>query len=487
MTPSKGLGQVVGDLLSDADVAGIEINGLSVDSRSVAEGYLFFAYPGATADGRHYFSEALARGASAVLTESEGKEIRYLARVPLIPVNRLREKVGVVAERFYDNPCRDLFVVGVTGTNGKTSCAHLLAQSLQTEGIRAAFIGTLGWGFIGDLKNSALTTPDPVTLHRMLRDLRELGATHVCMEVSSHALAQGRVSGMSFDAALFTNLTHDHLDYHDGLEDYAAAKEILFRFPSLRFAVINGDDDFGRDLAARVSVPVWVYGFSKGDVTLDGVSIDVSGLSLVIKYTEIYIKAHAPLVGRINVRNVLAVAAVLLANGAAGASVAAAIDQLAPVPGRMELFPKTSGIGPSVVVDYAHTPDALERALSSVREHCKGRIWCVFGCGGDRDRVKRPMMGAIAERLSDEVIVTDDNPRHESPGAITDEIIQGMSEVPMVINDRVEAIRRAIEGAADGDWILIAGKGHEDTQQVGDEFLPMNDRSIVSSFLGVAA
>lgn len=283
MSTSRDLGWLTGDLLPGVELPGTGIHGLSVDSRSVDTGDLFFAYPGIAADGRDHIDEAVTRGAAAVLFESDCTNTRYSGKVPLVPVNGLRDKVGSVAERFYDDPCRDLFVVGVTGTNGKTSCAHLLAQALESEGIRAALIGTLGYGFTGDLEKSALTTPDPVTLHKVLRDLLDRGATHVCMEVSSHALAQGRVSGMSFDAALFTNLTHDHLDYHEDLQDYAAAKEILFRFPSLRFAVINGDDEFGCELATRVSVPVRMYGLAQGDVTAEAVSTDLSGLRLVIR------------------------------------------------------------------------------------------------------------------------------------------------------------------------------------------------------------
>lgn len=487
MTKSMKLDQLIDDLLPDVALPCIEIHGLSVDSRLVKEGDLFFAYPGSGADGRDHIDEALSKGASAVLFESEASDICDLDHGVLIPVDGLREKVGVVADRFYGYPSRELFVVGVTGTNGKTSCTHLLAQSLEAEGVHTALIGTLGCGFLDDLQKSPLTTPDPVTLHRVLRDLLDRGASHVCMEVSSHALVQGRVSGVAFDAALFTNLTHDHLDYHDGLEDYAAAKEILFRFPSLSFAVINSDDVFGRELTGRVSVPVQGYGISNGDVTAESVIADVSGLRLVIRSSQGRFHAHARLVGRINVHNVLAVAALLLAKGGTISSVAQAINELIPVPGRMELFPGTQTGLPSVVVDYAHTPDALERALSSVREHCDGRVWCVFGCGGDRDRAKRPLMGSIAERLADEIIVTDDNPRHEIPDAITDAIVTGMNSSPTVINDRVEAIRRAIGSAGDGDWILIAGKGHENTQQIGDEFFPMDDRSIVSNCLEVAA
>jgi UDP-N-acetylmuramoyl-L-alanyl-D-glutamate--2,6-diaminopimelate ligase len=487
MTAVTTLGRLLADLLPDVGSSDIAIAGLSIDSRQCRRGDLFFAYPGVVVDGRDYISEAVECGASAVVYEADDADIPNIETVPLIAVEGLREKVGVIAERYFDNPGRDLFIIGITGTNGKTSCAHLLAQAFERLDVYAAVIGTLGWGFVHNLHKASLTTPDPVSLHRTLQDIRSLGATHVCMEVSSHALAQGRVSGVSFDAALFTNLSHDHLDYHNNFADYAAAKELLFEFPALRFAVINRDDNFGRELASRVSTPTWTYGLSGGDVTAGKVEAGVSGLNLELKSTVGLINADTELVGRINVHNVLAVAAVLLADGSTAAMTAEAIDHLAPVPGRMELFQKTHNGAPSVVVDYAHTPDALERSLSSIREHCSGRVWCVFGCGGDRDRAKRPLMGAIAEALADEVVVTDDNPRHETPGDITSEIIAGMAVSPAVINDRVQAIEWAISHARKQDWVLIAGKGHEDTQQVGDEFLAMDDRTIVGRCLGVAA
>ena len=307
------------------------------------------------------------------------------------------------------------------------------------------------------------------------------------MEVSSHALAQDRVAGVCFDAALFTNLSHDHLDYHDNFQDYADTKALLFESAALRFAVINRDDEFGQHLVEQVKAPTWTFGLDRGDVRASKVEAGVSGLDLVLESPKGAIDAQAGLIGRLNIHNVLAVAAVLLADGSTSSMVAQAISGLSPVPGRMELFQKGKSTEPSVVVDYAHTPDALERALMSVREHCEGRVWCVFGCGGDRDRTKRPLMGAIAERLADVIVVTDDNPRHELAKSITDQIVAGMAQTPRVINDRAQAIEWAIEHAAPGDWVLIAGKGHETTQQVGDKFVDLDDRSIVSECLGVAA
>lgn len=485
MKSAKSLGQILGVWLTDSNVADIEINGLCIDSRKVNKGDLFFAYPGDGADGRDYIGQAISHGAVAVLCEPG--VTRDAWPVPVIYVDGLREKVGPMAERFFDAPGEALFIVGITGTNGKTSCAHLMAQALVTLGVNSGLIGTLGWGFIDDLQKNLLTTPDPVSLHGMLKTLKDRGATHVCMEVSSHALAQGRVSGISFDAALFTNLTHDHLDYHNSFDSYADVKARLFTSTDLRFAVINGDDEFGRELVRSVTVPTWTYGLRRGDVKADNIEAGIDGLNLKLVCRAGPISAHAGLVGRVNVHNVLAVAALLLADGTTSRMVAKAIDHLTPVPGRMELFQRTKGSAPSVVVDYAHTPDALERALASIREHCTGGLWCVFGCGGDRDRVKRPLMGAIAERLADVIVVTDDNPRHENPRDITDEIVMGMTQVPRVINDRVCAIQWAIEHAKGDDWVLIAGKGHETTQQIGDEYIDMDDRAIVSVCLEAAA
>ena len=485
MRSAKPLGQILGAWLTDSRVADVEINGLCIDSRNLSKGDLFFAYPGDDADGRDYIGQAISRGAAAVLCEPG--ITRDAWPVPVIEVDGLREKVGPMAERFFDAPGEDLFIVGITGTNGKTSCAHLMAQALVTLGANSGLIGTLGWGFIDDLQKNRLTTPDPVSLHEMLKTLKDRGATHVCMEVSSHALAQGRVSGIPFDAALFTNLTHDHLDYHDSFESYADVKARLFASTDLRFAIINSDDEFGRQLVRNIAVPTWTYGLSRGDVKADSIEAGIDGLDVRLICTAGPISAHAGLVGRVNVHNVLAVAALLLADGTTSSMVAKAIDHLTPVPGRMELFQRSKDSAPSVVVDYAHTPDALERALASIREHCTGRLWCVFGFGGDRDRAKRPLMGAIAERLADVIIVTDDNPRHENPRDITDEIVMGMTRAPRVINDRVSAIQWAIEHAEADDWILIAGKGHETTQQIGDEYVDMDDRAIVNVCLEAAA
>lgn len=487
MNTAKPLGDLLGRWLEDPAHASVEIRGMSIDSRLVGPGDMFFAYAGDRFDGRDYIDNAIARGAAAVVCEADPVSVVSDPKIPIVRLRDLRQKVGVIAARFFGNPGRYLFIVGITGTNGKTSCAHLLAQAFTGLGASGAVIGTLGWGFVNSLQKTTLTTPDPVSLQGILRKLLDQGATHVCMEVSSHALSQGRVSGVPFDAALFTNLTHDHLDYHDGFKEYADAKAKLFDATTLRFAVINRDDEFGRSLVSRAKVPAWTYGLDEGDVHAIHVAAGINGLNLVLQTRAGPTEASASLIGRINVHNILAVAAVVLADGGTPSTVAAAINCLGPVPGRMELFQRNAGSAPSVVVDYAHTPDALERALFSVREHCGAALWCVFGCGGDRDRAKRPLMGAIAERGADVVIVTDDNPRHEKPTEITDEIAAGMSCAPHIINDRVRAIQWVIERAQADDWVLIAGKGHETTQQVGDTHTAMDDRAIVADCLEAAA
>lgn len=487
MNKPKTLGLLLGDWLVDPALTDVQVSGLAIDSRKVCQGDLFFAYPGTVADGRDYIDNAIARGASVVVYEEQNGGRPSGEDVFFVPLSLLQEKVSIIAARFFDNPAQDLFVVGITGTNGKTSCAHLLAQAFSSIGVRSGLIGTLGWGFANDLQKDSLTTPDPVSVQRRLKELKGQGASHVCMEVSSHALTQGRVTGVCFDAAIFTNLSHDHLDYHDSFQEYADSKAQLFETSTLRFAVINRDDDFGRRLVNRVKASTWTFGLESGDVRAAKIDVGVTGLTVSLRSPMGTIDACAKLIGRLNIHNILAVAAALLADGMSSSTVAKAIGSLSPVPGRMELFQQAGKGEPSVVVDYAHTPDALERALSSIREHSSGKVWCVFGCGGDRDRAKRPLMGAIAERLADEVIVTDDNPRGEEPKDITDQIAAGMSRAPRVINDRVRAIRWAIEQATADDWVLVAGKGHETTQQVGDELLEMDDRSIVSDCLSAAA
>jgi len=469
--------------MTDAAPAQV-VQGLALDSRRVAPGELFLAYPGSRADGRAFIDEAVARGAAAVAFDPVGFDYRE-SRVPGIPVAGLAGRASEIAARFYGRPSEALHVTGVTGTNGKTSCVHFLAQALQRLDATPRMLGTLGGGEVWRPRQGQLTTPDPLDLQRLLREFVDAGATHAVMEVSSHALAQGRVAAVAFDAAVFTNLSRDHLDYHADIDEYAAAKKSLFRMPALRCAVVNADDPVGRDIAAEAGVPVVTFG-EQGMVRAEAVAVGETGLSLNVAGPRGTLSLSVPLVGRINVANLLAVAGLLLEMGFEPPRVARALNGLRPVPGRMELFQPRQD-GPTAVVDYAHTPDALDRALASVREHCRAELWCVFGCGGDRDRGKRPEMGRIAERRADRVVVTNDNPRSEPPARIAADVVAGMRRRPQVVLDRRRAIATALEAARPADWVLIAGKGHETRQIIGDEAAHFDDREVVAECLGSAA
>jgi UDP-N-acetylmuramoyl-L-alanyl-D-glutamate--2,6-diaminopimelate ligase len=469
-------------------VANREVRGLQTDSRRVQPGDLFLALPGMVTDGRDYIGDAVASGAGAIAYETDDGYLLPGAPVPAFGVSGLRHKIGVIADRFYGAPSRRLVVVGVTGTNGKTTCTQLLAQALDQPPRRCAVIGTLGGGFPGALNASIHTTPDAVTVQRLLADFLDRGAAHVAMEVSSHALEQGRVNGVRFHVAVFTNLTRDHLDYHGDMTAYGLAKAKLFAHEGLKYAVINHDDDFGRRLLADVGAPVTClsYGIEGGDVCAREVRPSSEGMWLRIQTPYGETELRSPLIGHFNVYNLLAVLATLLALGMELRDAAVRLARAQAPAGRAERFGGARGL-PLVVVDYAHTPDALEKILVALREHTRGKLCCVFGCGGDRDRGKRPVMGGIAERLADVVLLTDDNPRHESGDAIIADIVGGMRATPRIIRDRRNAIATAIQGATEGDIVLIAGKGHEDYQQVGDERFPYSDRDTVRTLLGEAA
>jgi UDP-N-acetylmuramoyl-L-alanyl-D-glutamate--2,6-diaminopimelate ligase len=463
------------------------IAGLQIDSRRVQPGDLFFAFPGAQADGRRFMQDAAARGAAAIVYEANGFDVGAQA-IPVFAIPQLRRRAGIVADRFFGSPSRHLVMVGVTGTNGKTTCTQLLAQALDGEGRRCGVIGTIGFGFPGELNESLHTTPDAVTVHRLLADFLAAGARYASMEVSSHALDQGRVTAVAFDVAVFTNLTRDHLDYHGDMEAYGDAKASLFDTPGLKCAVINHDDAFGRTLLERLRgrLPVLSFGLEGGDVRAREVTLSRTGVTLQVDTPAGSSTLTSPLFGRFNVSNLLAVLATLLALDMPLADAVLRLARARPAPGRVEHFGGT-GYRPLVVVDYAHTPDALEKVLATLREHARGRLLCVFGCGGNRDRGKRPQMGRIAETLADEVILTDDNPRHEDGAAIIAEIRTGMRAAPRTIRDRRAAIAQAITDAGADDIVLVAGKGHEDYQQVGDVRLPYSDRVTVRELLGEAA
>ncbi|MEW6354514.1 MAG: UDP-N-acetylmuramoyl-L-alanyl-D-glutamate--2,6-diaminopimelate ligase [Pseudomonadota bacterium] len=469
-----------------------DIHGLALDSRAVRPGDLFFACQGAHAHGQRYIDAAIQAGAVAVAWEIDplaprAAPVAHPGGVPLIGIETLHQKVGVIADRFYERPSRDMFVIGVTGTNGKTSVSHFLAQTLSGAASPCGVIGTLGNGLYGALRAGSHTTPDALTLHALLDELRHGGARQVVMETSSHGLDQGRVNGVAFSMALFTNLSRDHLDYHGTMEAYAAAKSRLFHMPGLRYAVINADDAHGRELlsAPLPGVQTLSYGFGAavpGIPTVRGLNLQL-GKGLELDVDTPWGKGHlsSTLLGRFNASNLLAALAALLLRGVPLDDALQRLARVANLPGRMERF---GGAGqPLVVVDYAHSPDALEQVLRALREHVPhaARLWCVFGCGGERDRGKRPLMGAVAEQLADYVVVTDDNPRAEDPLGIVADILSGMTNPDGVYiqRARAQAITFAISYARPGDVVLIAGKGHEEYQQIGAQKIPFSDRAHV--------
>ncbi|HJP99072.1 MAG TPA: UDP-N-acetylmuramoyl-L-alanyl-D-glutamate--2,6-diaminopimelate ligase [Rhodanobacteraceae bacterium] len=485
--------------LQDGDVV---VTGLTQDSQAVRAGDAFVALAGAKHHGIEFAGEAGDRGAVAVLAEMQGPGIRdrgpkadfaAASAGPRSPVpgpvwiENLRSHLGEIAARFYSDPSASMTVVGVTGTNGKTSTVQLLAQAFTHLGKRAATIGTLGAGVHGALHAGERTTPDVIRVHGLLAEFRDAGAMHVAMEVSSHALDQHRVDGIHFDVAVFTNLTRDHLDYHRTMEAYGAAKAKLFAWPGLRAAVINVDDAFGRELSGELPTDVRKLGYAlaadDADIRAHNVHTHSDGIDfeLVTPWGSGIVRSR--LLGRFNVANLLAVAGVLGVLDVPFAQLVAALETLQPVAGRMSRI--GGGALPLVVVDYSHTPDALEQALVTLRAHCEGKLVCVFGCGGERDAGKRPEMGAIAERLADVAIVTDDNPRGEDGDAVVAQILAGMRapDRAIVERDRARAIALALARATEGDVVLLAGKGHEAYQESAGVKRPFDDLQVARAAL----
>jgi UDP-N-acetylmuramoyl-L-alanyl-D-glutamate--2,6-diaminopimelate ligase len=487
------------------------IERLVSDSRQVEPGDTFVAYRGETRDGREYIGKAVAGGAASVLWEAGAYAWNKRWRVRNLAVPELRRRAGEIASHVYGRPSARLWMVGVTGTNGKTSCSHWIAESLTRLKRKCAVVGTIGSGWPGRLEPGINTTPDAVWLQTRLRDFVSAGAKAASMEVSSHGLVQHRVSGVEFDAALFTNLTRDHLDYHRTMRGYRAAKAQLFRVPSLKWAVLNLDDAFGAELAARTQrrggVQVLGYGFNPVSRTgAAGVRVPrVIGRRLRVGRDGVDFEVSTPwgagsvrsaLLGRFNAANLLGTLATLLASDVKLADALAALEKLGPVPGRTERY--GGGRRPVVMVDYAHTPDALEKVLLALREiledpqartsrragsAARPRLICLFGCGGERDTGKRPLMGAIATRLADHTIITSDNPRGENPHAIIADILEGASGTFSVVPDRSQAIYEAIAMARAGDAVLLAGKGHERYQEIAGVRQPHSDADVACAAL----
>lgn len=465
---------------------GAMIERLSSDSRRCAAGVAFLAYPGEAADGRAHIPDAIGRGASAVLWDDAGFAWREEWLLPNAAVPGLKQHAGLLAHGFYGRPSESLWICGVTGTNGKTSCSQWIAAALSSAGAKAAVIGTLGAGFPGELAEVANTTPDALEVHRMLKNFLAQGAKAAALEVSSHGLLQGRVNAVAFDCALFTNLSHDHLDYHGTMEAYAEAKAKLFDSAGLSAAVLNLDDVVGVQLARRLEGRgVRIIGYSLSGARSAGEFIAAlraadGEMGIDTSWGRATVKIH-PL-GRFNMANALGVLGCLMAYGIPFQEAIERLRELPPVPGRMQQI----GERPLVVIDYAHTPDALEKVLQALRPLAAqrgGKLIAVFGAGGDRDAAKRPLMGAVAARLADRVVVTSDNPRSEDPLKIISQIESAMPEPHFVEADRARAIELAVSRAGASDIVLVAGKGHETYQEIEGRRLPFSDAAVAHAAL----
>ncbi|MDM3871749.1 UDP-N-acetylmuramoyl-L-alanyl-D-glutamate--2,6-diaminopimelate ligase [Porticoccus sp. W117] len=487
---AKTLGQLLPGVALSAEQQVLSVSAITADSRQVVPGGLFVACPGLSVDGRQFAAQALAAGAVAVIAEVQGLSDELAAEPRVIAVNELAQQLSAIAGRFYGEPTGQLHLTGITGTNGKTTCSQLLAQLQQRlfaergNDQQAGFIGTLGYGLVdGDLVETGMTTPDAIGTQQCLAQLKNNGAGSVVMEVSSHSLEQGRVAALPFHTAIFTNLSRDHLDYHGDMGSYLAAKAQLFKQSGLKLAVLNSDDTASATIAAQLSSEVACYHYGidnpNADVTATDVVLTEQGICAKVSTPWGDGELRSPLLAHFNLSNLLAVITAACGQGWSLDQVLAQLPELTAVPGRMELVnPQVEAdLLPAVVVDYAHTPDALEKALTSLRSHCSGLLWCVFGCGGDRDSGKRSQMGEVAARLADCPVVTSDNPRSENPDQIILDILAGMPDnaAVRVAPDRATAIGEAIACAADDDCVLIAGKGHETYQEVNGERLPFSD------------
>jgi UDP-N-acetylmuramoyl-L-alanyl-D-glutamate--2,6-diaminopimelate ligase len=485
------------------DGLGVRGEHLAVDSRTVKPGDTFLAYPGEKADGRKFIPQAIERGARAVVWERDGFAWDPQWKTPNLPVSDLKSRAGFIADYLYDHPSQKLWLIGVTGTNGKTSCSHWIVQAMAALDRKAAVIGTLGAGFPGEMEFSANTTPDSVLLQAKIANFLRRGAECVAMEVSSHGIVQGRINGATFAVAMLTNLSRDHLDYHGNMEVYAAAKARLFHWSGLKYAVLNLDDVFGMQLLHDLEgtgIGMIGYGFTDTAIAPPNprsfrrvwgrnLRASMAGLEFDIEFEAECLKFKTEVLGSFNASNLLGVLATLLASGIAFPEAVRALQKVQPVAGRMQQI-GGEGDEPLIVVDYAHTPDALEKVLTTLREAVdagfpggkpetgSGRLVCVFGCGGERDQGKRPLMGEVATRLADEAIITSDNPRSEDPDSIIRDIAVGAAANHRIEKDRTGAIHRAIQGAHKGDVILIAGKGHETWQEAGGKKFPFSDAEV---------
>ena len=497
---SMNLNDLLNEYITDDKFNDINITGLSLDSRSIKNNYLFFAIQGETVNGIEFINNAIEQGAAAVLWEADAsadyikinwRKTSSNVNVPIIAIENLRELTGKLADCFFGSPSKQISVCGITGTNGKTSCAHFIAQMMSING-PCGLIGTLGSGLYPELKETGFTTPDAITCHQWLSDIESNKAKFAVMEVSSHALIQGRVNGIRFDSAVFTNLSRDHLDFHGDMESYAKAKLKLFNSVGLKNAIINVDDEAGRNIAESLDDNIHCirYGLDKSfnpDVYGFDIKLDQHGLSMqvITPWGKGYLSS--PVIGDFNASNLLAVLSVMLLQGIKFNEALKRLTTIKSVAGRMQRFGYDNT--PLVIVDFAHTPDALEQALTSLRQHTTNNLWCVFGCGGDRDKGKRQLMGEIAVEQADYIVLTNDNPRSEEAEKIIDDIKAGMKGFDnlTIEQDRHAAIHFAISKAEVGDVILVAGKGHENYQLIGDSKFPFNDADEVKQQLEALA
>tara|TARA_R110000851_G_scaffold333555_1_gene516682 strand:+ start:203021 stop:204511 length:1491 start_codon:yes stop_codon:yes gene_type:complete len=472
---------------------GESINGLTLDSRDVKAGGLFVALPGHKVDGRVFIPQAIQAGAAAILihtdnSDEHGRVDRLQYTVPLVYFSQLSRQLSAVAAQFYLPNSQSLSLIGITGTNGKTSVSQIIAQIVHLLGHQAAVMGTLGNGLWGQLVDSGNTTADAVTVMRQLGEFVAQGAELCAMEVSSHGLVQGRVEAAPFNIAVFTNLSRDHLDYHGDMDNYAAAKKRLFQFPSVQHGVINLDDTVGAkwltELANQKNKSFSIQANTTADFYCDAIKYHDAGVTATLHFTDIDSgrplsgTLSSPLLGAFNLSNLVAAISVLYLQGMAMASILAVLPQLIPVAGRMERFSSVNKA--TLVVDYAHTPDAIEQALKALKLHCKGTLWCVFGCGGDRDKGKRALMAQAAEQYADKVMITSDNARSEDPQAIINDILQGIRQPQNVLTevDRIQAIIHVVSLAQADDIVLLAGKGHETYQEVAGERIDYDERAL---------
>lgn len=484
----SSLSVLLNDIVEVPSVFDVAIHGLTVDSREVKPGDAFIAVSGARTPADHYIEDAIAAGAVTILLETDHPQPCYEQSGALIvSIPDLKRRLGAISDRFYRSPSHEMDVIGVTGTNGKTSVTHYLSQLLSFAGHTCGVIGTLGYGVGALMVTTTHTTPDVVRINQALRCIRVSGGKAVAMEVSSHALDQGRVDDIRIRGAIFTNLTRDHLDYHGSMAAYGEAKSLLFRRDGLEFAILNFDDPFGRQLYEQLGGECdrIRYSLHESQTELWLKSLDAHGDGFDAQFDGKWglIEVSAPLMGRFNISNLLASMAAALQLGVSVDDIQAGAKRLEPPAGRLERFAGASGV--RVVVDYAHTPDALSNALEALKPHVNGQLWCVFGCGGDRDPGKRSEMAAVAERIADRLIVTDDNPRGEDPAVIVEQIMKGFSRPDgvSIVHDREAAIRQAVFDAAPGDMVLVAGKGHETYQEIRGKRFDFSDAGVVRQAL----